>query len=269
MGSYYCIYFLVLGGIFPAGIADGRWRRLLQKVCVPFLLAILLLFAALRSSNVDRDYINYQAWFDRIASDEMTLLEWNKDPGFTIVLKLAVVLGMNYIGATFVLIALALAGMILFAWLISGERFFSVFIYLFFCRFFLAQEMTAIRAGIAIPLLSLSILYMHRGRKTFAIGAFLLSVSFHLAALFALPALLLVMCGVRFKSRWWMGLMVPTVILLRISTRDIKLFFSLSDCACNCFAFCGLFFMEEDKSRRTSFNILLGNWDFYSAFVFI
>jgi len=221
MAIYYYMYFLVLGGIVPAGIDDPRWRRLLQKIYVPFLLFALLLFASLRSPTVDRDYLNYLAWFDAIATGGMTALDWIKDPGFVLVLRIAAALKMSYVGATFALVALALAGTVRFAWITSKNNFLTIFIYLVFCRFFLAQEMTAIRAGVAIPLLSLSIFLMYRGQKKLATVLFLIAVSFHLTALLALPIVLLAMCQVRLKSYWWMGAMIPTVILLRISAQSI------------------------------------------------
>jgi uncharacterized membrane protein len=189
-------------------------------------LIVLLFFAALRSPDVDRDYINYLVWFNEIASGGMTVLDWIKDPGFVVVSKLAAALGMSYIGATFMLVSLALVGMTWFARLACSERYFSFFIYLAFCRFFLAQEMTAIRAGVAIPLLSLAILYMYRDRKMLGMSCFLLGISFHLTVLVGLPVVILAMREVRFKSRWWMGSMIPVLILLRIAARNILETFS-------------------------------------------
>jgi EpsG family len=221
MESYYCIFFVVLGGLIPSGIGDGRWRRALQKICVPLLLVTLLLFAALRSPHVDVDYVNYLEWFNAVAAGGLTALDWVKDPGFVLILRAAVALGMSYVGATFILVGLALIGTARFAWLACSERSIPMFIYLIFCRFFLAQEMTAIRVGVAIPLLSLSILYMYRGRKSLAIILFLLAAAFHISVLVAAPIVLLAMRDVRFNSRWWVGSMIPVVILLRIFARGI------------------------------------------------
>lgn len=221
MESYYCIYFLVLGGLIPSGIGEGRWRRMLQKICMLLLMAILLLFAALRSPYVDHDYMNYLTWFNAIAAGGLTAFDWVKDPGFVMVSKVTVALGMSYVGATFVLVALALAGTTRFAWLACGERSISIFIYLVFCRFFLVQEMTAIRVAVAIPLLSLSILYMYRGRRLHAIILFLIAAGFHISVLAGFPIILLAMRGVRFNSRWWIGSLVPTVILLRIFAQSM------------------------------------------------
>lgn len=215
METYYCIYFLVLGGLIPSGIGDGRWRRVLQKICVPLLLVILLLFAALRSPHVDNDYVNYLGWFNTIAAGGLAAIDWIKDPGFVLVSWVASALGMSYVGASFALVALALAGTTRFAWLVCSDRSIPIFIYLVFCRFFIAQEMTAIRVGVGIPLLSLSILYMYRGRRLHATILFLLAAIFHISVLAGLPILLLAMRGIRFKSRWWVGSLIPTVLLMR------------------------------------------------------
>jgi hypothetical protein len=221
MEAYYCIYFLILGTVIPSGIHEGKWRHVLQKTYVPFLLVFLLLFATLRSPNVDRDYLNYLDWFHSIAAGGLTALDWVKDPGFIMVSRVTALLGLTYVAATFVLVALALFGTARFAWLACNEHFFSIFIYLVFCRFFLAQEMTAIRVGVAIPLLSLSILYMYRGRKWHAGILFLLAATFHISVLVGFPIVLLAMSGVRFKSRWWIGSIIPAAVLLRVFARNI------------------------------------------------
>lgn len=221
MVSYYCIYFLVLGGIIPTGIADGRWRRLFLKIYIPLLLIILLLVATLRSPGIDNDYFNYLAWFDKIAAGGLTALDWTKDPGFVFILNAAAALNVGYVGATSVLVVLALAGTTWFAWLACKERFLLLYIYLAFCKFFVGQEMTAIRIGIAIPLLSLSILYMYRGRKSLALILFFIGAAFHLSVLIALPVVLLAMLRISFKTRWWIGGMIASVILLRVAARNI------------------------------------------------
>jgi hypothetical protein len=220
MEIYYCIYVLALGATLPAAINDGRWRRLLLKICIPLLLAVLLLFAALRSPTADRDYMNYLSWFDRVAAGGMTALDWVKDPGFVLILKVAAMLRVGYLGATFLLDALTLAGTACFALLACRERCLSIFIYLYTCRFFLGQ-ITTIRAGVAIALLSLSLLSMYRGRRVRAVVLLFLSVTFHLSVLFALPVVLLAMFRVSFKSRWWIGAMIPLVVVLRILAGNI------------------------------------------------
>lgn len=218
---YYFIYGLVLGGV-PLSLMNGRkLRRSFQILYFPFVLFALTLFAGFRSPAIDNDYQSYLGWFNAIAAGGLTAFDWIKDPGFVLVSRIAVALGMSYVGATFVLVALALAGIVRFAWLACGERTVSILIYLVFCRFFLAQEMTAIRAGVAIPLLSLSILYMYRGRRLHAILLFLFAAAFHISVLAGLPIVLLAMRGVRFNSRWWIGSMIPAVILLRIFAQNI------------------------------------------------
>lgn len=209
MYSYYLIYFLVLAGAGLAFENRTEWCHLLQKTYLPFMLAILFFFASLRAAGVDRDYQNYLEWYGQVASGDLTLLSWAKDPAYVLISYIAASIGAPFTFVVFVFSGIALLLTIVFIWEVFPNRWFSLFFYIIFCRFFFPYEMTQIRAAAAIPLMSISIMLAYKNKTWAAVTLFVCALAFHLSVIIALPILLLVLFGVRFESRAWIISLIP------------------------------------------------------------
>jgi hypothetical protein len=132
-------------------------------------------------------------------------------------------LGFNFVAVVFVFVATALACKLWFAKATCNGKWLVLFLYLMVCRFFLPQEMTQIRAAVAVPLMSLAVVLAFRGRGRTAYLVYLAAVFFHISVLLAFPILLLVSCGVRFRSKWWIMILVPAAAVALVAARDVLL----------------------------------------------
>jgi hypothetical protein len=213
MFFYYLTYLLVLAGASLSFENRAGWRHLLQKVYFPLALTALLLLASLRAGGVDRDYANYSAWYDRIASGDLTLANWAKDPAYVLISYIAASVGAPFNFVLFVFSGIALLLTIVFAWKVRPNRWFLLLFYIIFCRFFFPYEMTQIRAAAAIPMMSLSIMWAHERKTWAAVALFACALTFHLSVIIALPIFLLIVFGVKFESRAWIISLIPLGIV--------------------------------------------------------
>lgn len=213
MLTYYLLYAFGAFGAILSFVQDRKWGPAHRKVYLPIFIGFLLVLAAFRSAATDRDYVTYLTWFHSISEGGLSWLDWGKDPAFVFISVLVLKLGLNYVAVLFVFVALALWGTLYFIGMAVSERWLALAFYLMLCRFFLGQEMTAIRAAVAIPLMSISILLAFRRKLLPAIGLYLAALAFHLSALVMLPLFLLLLFGVRFQSPWWSIALIPTAVL--------------------------------------------------------
>lgn len=221
MLAYYAIYVVTLLGVTICFDHDSAWRRNLQLAFFLVLLPSLALFAGLRSPHVDRDYENYLSWYETIASGPLEIIDWIKDPAFVIICYPFAKLRLSYAAALTIIVGIALWSKFCFAKLSSDRRWLTLFFYLVICRFFVAQEMTAIRVAAAVPLVSIGMLLAYRRRFKLAYLFFVLACTFHISVVLALPIFLLVRFGVRFRSAWWILSLIPIGIVLEIALRGL------------------------------------------------
>ena len=182
---------------------------------------VLILFAGIRSADIDRDYVNYLSWFGEISIGPLTIFDWIKDPAFVLISFPFARLGFHYAIALTIIVGIALIAKLHFARITSDPRWLTLFFYILVCRFFLDQEMTAIRAAAAIPFMSMSIVFAFRRKNTESVLMLILALAFHLSAIVALPLLVLIRFGVRFRSIWWMLALIPSGIALNFSLRGL------------------------------------------------
>lgn len=204
MNAYFFVYAIVAMGSAICFINDRRFRRAAQLAYFIIALIALTVFAGLRSSNVDRDFQDYVAWFDLIQSGAAPLFAWVRDPAFA---------GVSYVvsraGFSFSVVAsiYALAG-ITATWIlaasISLERWVTLLFYLLFCQFYIVWDMTEIRAAVAIPLMACSLYLGCERRRWQAAAVFLVALVVHFSAIMGFPLLILTLVGVRFRSRAWL-----------------------------------------------------------------
>jgi EpsG family len=208
MGWYYILYiFVLLGGMIPL-VTPPRWWRALFTTFAFLLFVGLVLFIGFRAPGVDRDYYNYLDWFQRVSDGPVGLIDLAKDPAFVLISLLVAAIHIGYTGVALIFAATSVGAVILLAIRSSELEWVPLFVYLQFCRFFVPQEMTQIRVGVAIPLLSLGILMALQKRRTLAWFLLGLAVSFHFAVLLALPVFLIAMYW-KVPSRFWLLALIP------------------------------------------------------------
>ncbi|MES2221518.1 MAG: EpsG family protein, partial [Acidobacteriota bacterium] len=194
MAWYYLIYGLVLIAVSSALIRNGAWRQAFLRYYLPLLGLLLLVFVVFRSSTVDHDYQDYLYWFDSIVPESLSDVHWNHDPMFFLASWLASSAGLSYRAVLAFYSTLALIFVFLFSSKVRNDRWLTLLLYLTFCHFFIEYEMTAIRAAVAIPLASLSLLAALERKVAQSIFLFVLALAFHLSALAVLPLLILFHC---------------------------------------------------------------------------
>jgi len=158
----------------------------------------LILLAGFRDIDVSKDYIIYQYLFDTV----YYMTEYNGDsssilngflafePGFVgIVLLFRSFIETNY-GVT-IMLFYALTSLSIKAYAInrlSINPYLSLLFY--FSYFFLVQEMTQIRIGLASALFFISLISFINGKRGVFIGLIVLASLFHYSAIFYLVILL-------------------------------------------------------------------------------
>ncbi len=221
MTPYFFIYGLVASGILICFLGDTTLRRVSQALYCVVILFALALFAGLRSPNVDRDFQDYTMWFDLIQSGNAPLIAWIRDPAFAVFSWTATKLGLGYAVVAFTYALLGLVATWCFAVTVSMQRWVTLFFYLLFCQYYIVLEMTEIRAAVAIPLMALSLYQASQRRRRQAIATYLLALLFHFSVIVALPLLIMLFSGVRFRSRGWLAAMIVTGATASIAMRSV------------------------------------------------
>ena len=214
---YYAVYCLVSLGLPTCLVDDRNWRRVVQQFYFLCTVPTLILFSGLRSSAIDRDYANYHAWFDWVASGSLVGSDWRKDPAFVLVSYVVAHLGWAYAAVALIYATCAMLAQLEVSKQVSGGRWLTLYFYLVICRTFIPENMTAVRASVAIPLMSVSFVLAARGEKRRALILYLIALCFHLSALIGLPVLVLALLNVQILSRWWIISLAPVAICVKIS----------------------------------------------------
>lgn len=204
MTAYVLIFLLLLVGGSLALIENERARRSTYAVYLFFSLPILLLFAGLRGPNVDADYGLYSDWFASMVNGTLGENPFFKDPSFA-----ALGFGLHSVGLGIAAVVaiysmMCLALQFCFLRNVIAPRWLPLGLFLVLCRFYIAHEMTQIRAAVAIPLMSLAVVHFKENRKVTGTLLLLLAASFHFSALLGLPVCLALALGAKFESRRWL-----------------------------------------------------------------
>lgn len=221
MAWYYLIYGFTLCGAVPSLVNNDKVRRQIQRLYLPVLILLLAMFSGFRSPVVDSDYGSYVTWFNWAAAGHLVAQDWIKDPAFVLASYVISCLGWSYTAVAIFYAAAALAAQLYFSKLASRRRWVTLFFYLVVCDTFVSSNMTEIRAAVAIPLMSVSILLALRGKKKSALLIYAVSITFHLSALVGFPALILAMLNFKFTSRWWILSLAPTAVVIKVSLQNV------------------------------------------------
>ncbi len=226
MTPYYFVFGLVASGVPLCFIDDLPFRQLAQKLYFGIVLIVLAIFAGFRGPGVDHDFGNYVFWFDLIANGAPTPAAWLRDPAFALLSYGAASLHLSFSAVTFVYALAALTATIYFSLVATSQRWATLFFFLLFCLYFTVGEMTEIRATVAQPLMAISIYLACAGQKRRALLIFGLALLFHFSVIAVLPFLVLILAGVKFRSRWWVLSLVPLAILASIEMKPLVGVFS-------------------------------------------
>ncbi len=221
MTAYFYIYGLVASGVLICFLRDTTMRRVSQALYCVVILFALAMFAGMRSPNVDRDFNDYAMWFDLIQSGHAPLFAWIRDPAFAVFSYVAAKLGFAYPAVAFLYALLGLLATWCFAVAVSMQRWVTLFFYLLFCQYYIVLEMTEIRAAVAIPLMALSLYLASQGRRRQAVGIYVLALIFHFSVIVALPLLVLVLYGARFRTRGWLIALIVFGAVASIAMRSV------------------------------------------------
>jgi hypothetical protein len=209
MTPYYFVYAIVLCGVPICFVNDASLRRQMQWIYFAFTVPLLILFAGMRAPFVDADYYNYVLWFNDIRRGDADLSEWFRDPLFSLISTFISFVGGSYLVVTLIFAVISLPLKLYLASKFVDNRWLTLFFYLLFCHFYLLLDMTEIRAAVAIPLMALSLYWACESKRRRALLTFLLAAIFHFSVILALPVLMLLLIGIKLRSRWWVIVLAP------------------------------------------------------------
>ncbi len=214
MTPYYLIYLLVSAGLPICFLNDVAVRKIAQRIYFAGIIAVLAVFAGVRSPGVDADSYNYIFWFDSVSTGSATQMQWIRDPPFALISYIVSGMGLHYPVVATIYAFLGLLTTIIFVEISSNPRWATLFFYLFFCQYFLVGEMTLIRSAVAIPLMAISIYLASERRHCRALFVYILALLFHFSVIAALPFLLLLLAGVQFRSRVWIYFLIAFGVIV-------------------------------------------------------
>lgn len=149
-----------------------------------FIVLILILFAGFRG-NIDNDYETYQMMFHKISNG----INVNIEPTFYYITYF-----INYVQSNISLLILifSIIGVTLKCIALSKLTEFWIYsILVYFSYFYIIQEMTQIRVGIASAFILLSIQPLKKNNLIKFLGLICIGTLFHYSTLFILPVLFL------------------------------------------------------------------------------
>lgn len=204
----YVIFFLIFIQfcVFLASLVEEKTKKYNYAIYITFGL-LLVLFAGFREIGADKDSIQYQEYFlnpsNPIFSVEYTffyisefLYNYSSD--------------VHILFVVYALIAISIK--FFFFRKFSDSFYLPVIIYIGY--FFMMQEMTQIRAGVATALVLPIILLIAEKQRFKAFLVMLIAISFHYSALTILPMLFLSNKDMSPKKRWLLSLVVPLSYLI-------------------------------------------------------
>ncbi len=215
MAAYWILYCYVFATTFFYSTANNTERNAtLKNYVLLVLICVLIVFAGVRGIGVDRDAANYLTWFNSITDPNGSDPTPFKDPAFYIIGKM-----VGYL--EFDIVALFLIFSSISIWfkisLLSYNRYIPIaglFFYLYFCRFYLVNEMTAIRAGAGIIIASFALMLFYQKKWTKGISLFIISLAFHLSTAIIFPFFVLAYLEYNYRSRLLPWLMLITALVI-------------------------------------------------------
>ncbi len=210
---YYFIYALLLSGVPLTLVNNGKYRRILRVLFFLTSMTLLVLLPGLRSDTVDPDVQNYRDWFHLAAVGSVGIDFWLREPAFFLISSAVSCFGLAYFAVQLIYAFLSMLFYYYFTVLSVSDRGATLCFYLILCRFYLILDFAQIRSGVAIPLMSVSIVLLCAGKRKWAVALYLLALIFHWSVLIGLPVVILLLAGVKFRSRIWISSFVPLTLI--------------------------------------------------------
>jgi hypothetical protein len=195
------IYYIILTAIFIASISP---KHIARSVYWP-IFGFLFLFAALRSSSVDQDYLGYLDYY----YDAISGIFWNVEPSFLLIARFIDALSLN---ARWLFIIYDLLGLLILGIAISRIETDRLTVTMFFFSgHFLLWPMTQIRVGLAGAIFLLSLVYLAKNKRVVYIVAVASALFFHYLSV---VLYILVPINDKTKSAWRMSLLIPISVFI-------------------------------------------------------
>ena len=175
------MYVINLILIYLISLAKGPRNKTLVSLV---LILLLGLFAGTRNSGIDNDYLEYQRLFVASVTEGYQL---GYEPIFYLLPNFLVFFSsIAYVNATF--LAIALIGVGTKLWAIKNSSInYAMSVLIYFCIFFIGQEMTTIRAGVAAGIFLLAIPDLLNNNNKVFFFKFFISFLFHYSSILFLP----------------------------------------------------------------------------------
>lgn len=165
---FYSLAFLLFA-IFNA----YAYFRNLSKIAYVISLFFLIVIAAFRPATCCADYSNYVDYYNDFLNIPFTFLE----PTFFVIASLSNIVFKSAIGVFIIysILGVSIKGLAL----VRLTKYYQVSLILYFGSFFLLEEMTQIRVGVAAAILLLSIPYIQEKKPLKFFPLILIGILFH------------------------------------------------------------------------------------------
>lgn len=162
--------------------------KVVEKISFYLLVIVLFILSGLRAMSVGYDNLGHEMIFNYISNRQMSVIGF-KDPGYSL-MSFAV----SFFGGYHLFIIVFSAIMIIL--LVYSINYFSTYpfisLYVYYCLYFLGNNMAKIRQGMAVVILLVALKHLHQNHKKKYIILVLLASTFHASALLFLILIILI-----------------------------------------------------------------------------
>ncbi len=216
------VLFLIFAFVFSVALIEDHIVRVRSYIYWG-IAVVLMCYAGFREIGFDLDSVNYEYSFKHYEEDSIM-----KEVSFTF-LSWFIQFFSDDVRLLFIVYAVLGVGLKMKAFrrLMPNEWFVPVLIYISY--YFVLQEMTQIRAGVAAGFFLLSIRPLSEGRKGHAALWMLLALLFHYSAIALFPLLLFGNKPLSRKWLWLLWLSVPCAFLMYFAHIEVTSMPLISD----------------------------------------
>ncbi len=220
--TYLILFLVILLGGGLSLVESPKGRQAAYAAYLVFALPLLFCVAGSRSVGVDADADLYLSWFTNIVSGPFDLALFTKDPAFGLISLAVHTVGLGFSAVLATYTALCMAGQFAFIKTVADPRWLPLGFFLVLARFFISHEMTEVRVSVAIPLMSLALVYLVRRRFSAGWTLYGLALLCHFSVILVLPLCVAVARGASFRSRAWLPWLFGIGIAVRLVLERLK-----------------------------------------------
>jgi len=194
-------------------------NKLIEKVSFWFVYLLIVVLAGFRY-EISSDYVIYEQIFNTIAMNDGFNFYFI-EPGFIFLNKSLIFLGLNYEEFIFTIAILSIGIKFYFIEKLSNKKLISAL--LFFSFYLFLYDLGAIRRGLALGFITLSIFFYLKERKLETYIFVLIAASIHVSALIMIPVFLI--APIKFSLPKLMSVILVSFILQYIVTNLVHFTF--------------------------------------------